>query len=195
MELRKINKKAQVSQTLTWIIALPIVIIIIVTTISVTIYVLSGERVKIWEEEDKIVKGVAQPRTDLTTTNTLISFLETEVGGEKMKDLILSSLDVYIENDVELSTLHDRRPFFGEILIVARQKDEPVFRESQKILKDVCTNYMLKIPQGVVKPGEDDFVPEDDFLSPEWDPWSELYFPYKDQIIKIKYRQLKRCVA
>jgi hypothetical protein len=221
------NKKAQIPTTLTWFVAFIIIFFIIILFISASIIIAGKKEMSVLgmgSEIDVVQYGFE----DLESQRSLISFLETPIEidnkKEKIKDLILSSLDSYIEDETgvyferfkiwdksimkklegDLNKLDALRPQISREFFVKNQaslKDDLVLTTSASILNEFCEDYMLKIPQGIIKKGEKDFLPENNFetlnwkeiLLKNWSPRSEIKIPYKNQFIKIKYRQLKKC--
>jgi hypothetical protein len=210
------NKKSQISTALTWWGAFIIIFFIILLFISASIIVSARKAVNSINFQEYGGSLKAQ-RSLIVLLNTPI-----EVQGEnmKMKDLMLSSLDPYIEyrdytkknvvekiggdiNEIEVHYPEDGIidvDFFKETN--AKERDRQVREFSKIILDPLCDEYFLKIPQGVIFDKGPDFFARrslsDSDLIPSgqedrWGGWASIKLPYKEHIVEIKYKILIRC--
>jgi hypothetical protein len=208
-----INKKSQISTTLTWFVGIIIIFFIIILFITASI-VLAGQKkvsnikvLGISGEEDRY------SFESLRVQRSLSSFLNSQVRisdtPKEIEDLILESLDPYLKVDSinslqDMNNLANVRAQLGKEFFSANQlelKDEILFKKSQEVLNNFCSEYMLRVPQGIVFSGKTDFVLDSEFessgwkeiLISDWTPWAEIQLPYKDKMIKIKFKELKQC--
>ena len=119
----------------------------------------------------------------------------------------------------DINNLHKYKHFIGASEFLGHdfwsnsginEKEEFLFKETKKIfgslceLDPICEDYLLGIPQGTMMgkmpsssglPGA--FVPEEMVIYntrdiSEWTAWNVFKIPYKDQVIEIKYRELRK---
>lgn len=223
-----VNKKSQIAATLNWFIAFIIIFFIILLFISASIIIAGKKEMPTIGVGGDTIGVVKYGFEDLEAQRSLISFLETPIKIDdkkmKIKNLILISLDPYIEDETgiyferfklwdksimkklegDINKLSTIRPQISQEFFIKNQvklKDETLFEKSQEILPFSCSEYMLSIPQGVILLGRTDFALNEEFetsawkeiLISKWTPWAEIQLPYKRQIIKIKFRELKKC--
>lgn len=192
------NKKAQISDTLTWIVAT--LIIFFIMFFFVAIISLWAAKEKITFSKLSVEKEKIQPHSDFILTENLIYFLNTPIKEGKMLDVILSSLDILIDRNVYLEEIDYANLDPETKYLVDLKKQELIF-ETKEQLDKMCSEYMLKVPQGVIMKDRKDFVSESEFesggwkekLIAEWTDWSILKIPYRGRVIEIKYRQLEKC--
>jgi hypothetical protein len=197
MEKIRINhKKAQVASTLTWFVGFLVIFFIMLLFLALTV-VIAGAK-----EIGKSSKNEVQKynSASLESQRTLISFLNTPVEGGKMREEILSSLNILIENNIDIYNIHyeNLNPDTKYLVDLNKQK---LISQIQGTLDKVCSEYMLKVPQGIIMNDVNDFISESKFesggwketLLVSWTNWVTLKISYKDKMIEIKYRQLKKC--
>ncbi len=192
------GRKAQISDTLTWIVAT--LIIFFIMFFFVAISSLMAYKEKITLSALSAGKEKIQPVSDFALTENLVGFLEKPVKEGRMIDAILSSLDILIDKNVDLTKVNYENLEPDTKYLVDLKKQE-IFSETKILLGRMCSEYMLKIPQGIITNSREDFVSEsgldasigEETLIAEWADWIALKIPYKEKIIEIKYRQLKKC--
>ncbi len=198
------NKKAQIPTTITWVVAI-IVIMLIMAIYLLVVGFMGGK--KVFTGESMEVEVVEGGDSNLALNQNLFAVLNSLVEDEDklLKDLVLESVGPYIDNEIsDINNLDKIRPALSEEFFItsnSREKDNLVFLNSKRILNNFCKDYMLKIPQGIIKSDMDDFVSEEHFKTSnwkevflfEWTPEVEIEIPYKNNTIIIKYRQLENC--
>lgn len=210
------NKKAQIGPTLVWIVAAFIILFILIIFIATSLFLSL-------KKEDIYISKESETRSDLPSTINLVSFLKTEVFGETMQNLILSSLDSYFEikskngeslvdwafktylspDSLEKIDFNKAAFLFDENELKKLPRSDKNFaKEFSKVLDPLCSEYYLQIPQGIVMSGgrlsNKKILGEDPFYNKEdklkvWTPTVSFNIPYKGRIFEIKYKQLREC--
>jgi len=205
--MKKINKKAQVSEALVWFISFIIIFFIITLFISATIILKTRKRAG---SDDNIQvmgssKSLEDQRFIIYLLNTPIKDSES---NEILKDVLFSSLDYYIDNIGKINLINNDINSLDRVYPIGSnkeslEKDRYLFDKAKEILSSKCEKYFLKIPQGAIiyKENTDILIKNlkqvqmDDIgeLARDWTPWFSTQIMYKGQLITIEYRQLKEC--
>ncbi len=221
--MKTIGKKSQIGTTLTWFFGFIIIFVIMIIFITSTSVLAVKKAIS---SQSSGIDGFNAE--SLNAQRNLINFLNSpiEVDGrvQKTSEVLLSSLDPYLEDESgiyfadwkiadksvlkklngDINNLGNIRESLSEEFFVssnARVKDELIFNRAKSSLRNFCSEYMLIIPQGVVMKDLENFTSVGNYESSSWkeffmSKWtetSEIILPYKNQIVKIKYRELKKC--
>lgn len=201
------NKKSQIGTTLTWFTAFIIIFFIIILFVSASVIIAGQKKIS-------TIELIKYDSGSLESQRSLTSFLATPIKiddkEEKIKDLVLESLNPYLEtkdlikDSGDLNNLVSIKQNLGKEFFEANSvelKDDILFKKSQEILSSFCSEYMLRIPQGIILSGTNNFLSDLELENSEWEavlisdwtPWAEIQLPYKDKMVKIKFRELKKC--
>lgn len=203
MKIRKINKKgSSIGAGMAWIVATFIIIFIMIIFIALTalsqgksLFGLKGNELRVDSEFN----------SNLILSENIFSYLNYKnSNGDNIKDLLFKSLDNYLNNEgikKDITNINDLTNFLSdnEVQFILKEDNDKLFQTSQEFLDQGCSDYMLKIPQGVIKKGFENFVSEEgmnlqveDFIA-DWTGWQKFKIPYEGHFIEIKYRQLRKC--
>jgi len=211
--IRKLGKKADIGSTLAWVFALFIIVFIMAVFVAVA-FVMAGKlNIANRFGSNPSQNKISYNPSSTGVKETLLTLLSTESNGKTFKTMILQSLDVYF--DTQHASGKTLVGNIGDINLLSEQylqiyntkkmieDDTILITEARKILDLICPKYMLKIPQGIILPGnenqpfERESSVEDAFAESkkmsEWSTAVTMDIPYRNQIIKLKFRILKEC--
>jgi hypothetical protein len=217
------SKRSQIGTTLTWFFGFIIIFVIMVIFITSTSVLavkktvnskdlsIEGFNVENLRVERNLINFLNSPveidgkiqKTSSVLLSSLDSYLEDE-SGIYFASWKLADKSVLKKLNGDINNLGNIRESLSEEFFAssnARIKDEIIFNRTKSSLGNFCSEYMLIIPQGVVMKDLENFASVRNYEGSSWKEffigkWTEpieIIFPYKNQIVKIKYRELKEC--
>lgn len=202
------RRKGQIGTTLTWFVAFIIIFFIMLIFVSLSFYLAATKKTF-----EAFSLSYSEQGFHISQTENLIALLNTKVEIERegkkedktITELIKDSVDDYISKGSAWN--YKERGLYiydPELRIreIAREKNRVLFENSKNILNNICSGYILVLPQGVIYKQENseavyakDLI---DVLGKEAlakynKYYSVIPFEYKGYIVKIKYLQLEKC--
>tara|TARA_Y100000310_G_scaffold138173_1_gene137064 strand:- start:648 stop:1298 length:651 start_codon:yes stop_codon:yes gene_type:complete len=216
--MKKINKKAATGATITWVVALIIIAFILFIFILATLVITKDKKtIRVSKEVEYLQDDTVLTEKLIFYLNFPAGFDREEL----LIDKIFENIDIYLDYEkdgksffgeeefiqefdlYEIKTWKRAREFYGDDFftnINFLQKELDLILAIQNVLSPSCEDYIFKIPQGAIRGNVifgATFVQEWEAMKEmgdlEWTDWVMIKIPYKEQIIKIKYRQLKKC--
>ncbi len=211
------NKKAQEESTLTWLVAVFVILFILVVFLFLTGAIAGKKKIDTtFNALSSPEKAVENTENDVFSGNKIFFALRWKDNNQKL----LNSIDIYTTDSIVVNLL---KRYNGDInkldvfyydltnnndfAVTENGKksianDKELFSSLKETLDPLCDDYLLKIPQGVIRKGNSGFVSEAVAMNPFnnnkellsfWKDWTVIKISYKNNIIEIKYRELLKC--
>jgi len=186
------NKKSQIGATITWIVAVIVILFIMVIYVLVTMGIAAAKGAS----KDSVQKSASE---NVILTEELMSIVNAPIGNnEILTDEIKSSLDYYIGNELIMKAVGGninnltriKDSLSQELLVNTKASDEKLKTDAEKILDSICGSYIFQTPNLKIDKSKTN---SQEILGAGFTEETTLSVPYKDQIIEIKYQRAKNC--
>ena len=186
------NKKSQIGATITWIVAVLVILFIMIIYVLITVGIAAVKGVS----EDSVQQSSSEK---IVLTEELTAIINSQIGNNKiLSDEIKSSLDYYMGNeeimkylDENINNLAMKKEFLSEELLVnAKASDEKLMGDAENILDSFCSAYVFQSPNLKIDKSK---IDSGGVLTAGFTEEINLKIPYSGQIIEIKYKRAKNC--